>query len=125
MSALDPDRKDREGSESRERNPALVLVQSDPSPEPERVSTIDEEMRERSMPDVCRPDSESDRDADPVWTWNVPDYITGDSYGIGHEVVKRPSKEVQAQERMLAEKIAGESGKACPYQKLYPADLES
>jgi hypothetical protein len=89
------------------------MVEGDPSPEPERVlaSTIDQEMAERALPELDPQDSEADRDADPVWTWNVPNYITGDSYGVQCDPAKKPPKDIQAHQRMLAEKMAGRSGK--------------
>ena len=85
MSALDPDHKKGDDRDSEERLGPLVMVEGDPSPEPERVmaSTIDHDMTERTLPELGRQDSQADRDADPVWTWNVPDYITG----LRHEVV--------------------------------------
>src|SRR6516225_7568006 len=85
MSALDPDHKKGDDRDSEERLGPLVMVEGDPSPEPERVlaSTIDQDMAERELPELGRQDSEADRDADPVWTWNVPNYITG----LRHEVV--------------------------------------
>src|SRR5215472_6501240 len=112
MSALDPDHKKGDDRDSEERLGPLVMVEGDPSPEPERVlaSTIDQDMAERELPEFGRQDSEADRDADPVWTWNVPDYITGDTYGAQPDVARKPSKDIQAHQRMLAEKLAGRSG---------------
>src|SRR5215471_20101796 len=88
MSALDPDHKNGQYRDSEERPEPLVMVDGDPSPEPERVlaSTIDQDMAERSLPELGRQNPEADRDADPVWTWNAPDYITGDSYGVQPDV---------------------------------------
>jgi hypothetical protein len=106
MYALDPDHKNDRDRDSGERLGPLVIVEGDPSPEPERVlaSTIDQDMAERELPELGRQDSEADRDADPVWTWNVPNYITGDTYGVHPDVGKKPSKAIQAHQRMLAEK---------------------
>jgi hypothetical protein len=112
MSALDPDHKKGHDGDSEERLDPLVMVEGDPSPEPERVlaSTIDHDMAERALPELGPQDSEAERDADPVWTWNVPNYITGDTYGTQPDA-KKLSKEIQNHQRMLAEKMAGRSGK--------------
>jgi hypothetical protein len=107
VSALDPDRNEHGSSEPRERNDAFVMVQRDYS-EPENLwdEAINEDTDE--LPDASdRPGtSEAERDADPIWTWNAPDYITGDRYGIGSEGVNKTSKNVQSHDRFLADKMA-------------------
>src|SRR5215472_11507205 len=113
MSALDPDHKKGHDRDSGEVLEPLVMVEGEPSPEPERVlaSTIDQDMTERELPELGPLDSPSDRNADPVWTWNAPDYITGDSYGVQPDVAKKSPKDILAHQRMLAEKMGGRGGK--------------
>jgi len=113
MSALDPDHKKGHDRDSGEVLEPLVMVEGEPSPEPERVlaSTIDQDMTERELPELGPLDSPSDRNADPVWTWNVPNYITGDTYGLHPHPAKKSPKDIQTHQRMLADKMAGRSGK--------------
>ena len=40
-----------------------------------------------------------------------PVRLPGDTYGAQPDVAKKPSKDIQAHQRMLAEKLAGRSGK--------------
>jgi hypothetical protein len=109
MSALVPEHKDHQDWDSREHSEPLVVVHPDSSPEPEGVlrSTIEEDVGVATTPKLVRQDTAADRDSDPVWTWNTPDYITGDRYRIGSVADKEPSKDVQANQQRLAEKIAG------------------
>jgi hypothetical protein len=84
MSALDPRARDHEQTADR---------------------TLGEHLDDRAI------SAEPDLDADPIWTWNVPDYITGDSYSVRPEGQKKPAKETVAQERMLSDKISGRSNR--------------
>src|SRR5262245_53887579 len=111
ISALEPERNERESSDSQERDHPLVMVPGDHS-EPESLweEATDEGTDER--PDV--PDSPGTSaakpDADPIWTWNAPDYITGDSYGIRSEGANKPRKNVQSHDGFLADKMASGPG---------------
>src|SRR5262245_24861068 len=110
-SALEPERNERESSESQERDHPLVMVQGDHSePESLWVEVTDEGTDERpDVPDI-HASLESERDADPIWTWNAPDYITRDSYGIRSEGADKTPKNVQSHNRFLADKMAPGSG---------------
>src|SRR5215813_77909 len=111
ISALEPERNERESSDSQERDHPLVMVPGDHS-EPESLweEATDEGTDER--PDV--PDSPGTSaakpDADPIWTWNAPAYITGDSFGMRSEGANKTSKNAQSNDRFLADKMASGSG---------------
>lgn len=77
MSALDPDRRERQQDELG-RGGTLDTGGLGRS----AVETIGEEdLDERALGGQLSAAGEADRDDDPIWTWNTPDYITGDSYG--------------------------------------------
>jgi hypothetical protein len=87
------------------------MVHGDHS-EPEVLwdDAINEDIDERpDVPDIPGT-SEGKRDADPIWTWNAPDYITGDSYGMRSEGANKIPKNVQSHDRFLADKMASGSG---------------
>src|SRR5262249_38141253 len=111
ISALEPERNERESSDSQERDHPLVMVHGDHS-EPESLweEATDEGTDER--PDV--PDSPGTSaakpDADPIWTWNAPDYITGDIYGVDSERADKTPKNAESRERFLADKITSRPG---------------
>src|SRR5215813_8092741 len=78
ISALDPDHNERDSRDDRERDHPLLAVESDHS-ETESLweEASDEGTDERPDVPSIPGTSETDRDADPIWTWNAPDYITG------------------------------------------------
>src|SRR5215831_17146686 len=82
ISALEPERNERESSDSQERDHPLVMVHGDHT-EPESLWEEATDEGTDEGPDVL--DSPAKPDADPIWTWNAPDYITGDSYGMRSE----------------------------------------
>ena len=49
--------------------------------------------------------STAQEDADPVWTWNAPSYLTGDHDGIQHEQSLRALKQIGERDRALHEKM--------------------
>src|SRR5262249_58541620 len=83
MSALDPDHKNGQYRDSEERPEPLVMVDGDPSPEPERVlaSKIAQDMAERSLPGLGGQNREVDETADRVWAGNVPSSFTATNSG--------------------------------------------
>jgi hypothetical protein len=84
-----------------------MMVEGDPSePEMTPADAIDEDIEVQTLVPDIRGTSGTDRDEDPIWTWNAPDYITGDSYGIRPEGSIKPSKNAQSHEQMLADKMS-------------------
>ena len=63
-SALEPDRHRNRGVE-------LDLNRDDNSV----AGTLDDHLNDRAI------DNHKDNDADPVWTWNAPSFLTGDAAG--------------------------------------------
>jgi hypothetical protein len=76
MSALDPDHRDRDQSAGK---------------------TLAEDLDDRAI------GPEAEIDADPIWTWNVPTYITGDTYSVRSQAQKKATKQPQAREPNRAE----------------------
>src|ERR1044071_4870032 len=63
-SALEPDKQRNRGTE-------LDVRDEDDSV----AGALDDHLKEHTF------DEEPDHDADPVWTWNAPSFLTGDDYG--------------------------------------------
>src|SRR5262249_19133673 len=86
LSALDPNHKEsRDPNEEPERDRS-VLVQDDKSgPEPSVSETLNENLNARALDDERSMAGGQVRDADPIWTWNAPGFLTGERQGPGSE----------------------------------------
>jgi len=82
MSALDPQGRDRERerAEPAEQLSLFAREQTENS-EPRVAETLKENLDGRSLGEGKEHGRGGQRDADPVWTWNSPDFLTGDSCG--------------------------------------------
>src|SRR5260370_29951783 len=112
LSALDPDRKDRQERDAPDRRGRLALLplgHDEDDPEADQGTDLDRDLSEWSFSEVAGGTLPAERDEDPIWTWNAARFITGDDYGIGR-TDKKPSKEIQEHERMLTEKMAARTG---------------
>src|SRR5215469_15199349 len=111
ISALEPERNERESSDSQERDHPLLMVHGDHS-EPESFWEEATDEGTDEPPDVRDGPgtSAAKPDADPIWTWNAPDYITGDSYGMRSEGPNETPKNVQSHDRFLADKMTSGPG---------------
>src|SRR5258708_959690 len=49
---------------------------------------------------------DSSDDADPIWSWNAPSYLTGDYYGIEEDKSSRVAGQVPLRDPALNDKIA-------------------
>src|SRR5262249_55192349 len=87
-SALEPDRHRNRGVE-------LDLNRDDNSV----AGTLDDHMNDRAT------DDNKNNDADPVWTWNAPNFLTGDDYGSDESKSSRALSDVTAQDAILTEKM--------------------
>ena len=71
MSALDPEGRDRARSDTEERSEQLSLLTHDhEKTEPSVTETLRDNLHHRSL-DAEKEHGGGQRDADPVWTWNV------------------------------------------------------
>lgn len=106
LSALDPNDKRREKEDEREEDRAGFIRDEAEERGPSVAETLDRNLDERALAPPSREDERPDRNEDPIFTWNAPSFVTGDSYGIEQpEGSKKPAKDVQENERMVAEKI--------------------
>lgn len=88
MSALEPDRHRNRGVE-------LDLNGDDNSV----AGTPDDHLNDRAI------DDHKDNDADPVWTWNAPNFLTGDDYGSDESKSSRSPRDGNPQDALLTEKM--------------------
>lgn len=69
-----------------------------------------EELNQHDLAEEPNNSERPERDDDPVWTWNAPPFLTGDDYGIHQkDQPKLPTKELQAHEQMLAERMSADA----------------
>src|SRR5262249_39298507 len=75
--------RDRERRNAEERTEQLSLLAYDEteSPEPRVSETLEQNLDDRSLRVGKEHAAGSRRDADPIWTWNAPDFLTGDTHG--------------------------------------------
>jgi hypothetical protein len=87
-SALEPDRHRNRGVE-------LDLNRDDNSV----AGTLNDHLNDRAI------DDHKDNDADPVWTWNAPSFLTGDDCGSDELRPSRAPSDVTPQDALLTEKM--------------------
>jgi hypothetical protein len=63
------------------------------------AGTLDDHLNDRPI------DNQKDNDADPVWTWNAPNFLTGDDYGSDESRSSRAPGDVTPQDALLTEKM--------------------
>jgi hypothetical protein len=63
------------------------------------AGTLDDHLNDGAI------DNQKDNDADPVWTWNAPNFLTGDDYGSDESRPSRTPKDVTPQDALLTEKM--------------------
>jgi hypothetical protein len=82
MTALDPEGRDRTRAGAEERLDLSMLTSDDNHPtEPSAAHTLNESLDHRSLGTREEHGGDGQRDADPVWTRNAPDFLTGDPDG--------------------------------------------
>jgi MobA/VirD2-like, nuclease domain len=88
MSALDPEGRDRARSNAEERFEQLSLLTPDHTEktEPSVTETLRDNLDHRSLDAEKEHGGGDQRDADPVWTWNAPDFLTADSDGTRRDL---------------------------------------
>ena len=88
MTALDPEGRDRARDDAEERVEQSPLLTHDEIEkiQPRVKSTLEENLDDRSLETGKEHGAASQKDADPVWTWNAPDFLTGGTYGTQSEL---------------------------------------
>jgi relaxase-like protein len=84
-----------ESDKHRARETYLELNREDNS----IAGALDDHLKERAIGE------EPDHDADPVWTWNAPSFLTGDYYGSDESRPSRAPSDVTPQDALLTEKM--------------------
>src|SRR6266705_1886787 len=81
MSALDPEGRDRARGNPEERFEQLSLMTHDHTEKTEIsvTETLRDNLDHRSLDAEKEHGDGRQRDADPVWTWNAPYFLTGDT----------------------------------------------
>jgi hypothetical protein len=87
-SALEPDKQRNRGTE-------LDVRDEDNSV----AASLDDHLSDRACYE------ELNHDADPVWTWNAPSFLTGDDYGSDEFRTSRAPRDGTAQDAILTEKM--------------------
>jgi hypothetical protein len=105
MSALDPDGRERQrnGEDNRDEQLSLLTHDERTEREPNVTETLDERLNDQSMDQPKEQGGTNHPDADPVWTWNAPGFLTQDRFGTRLELKSRHTdqthKEVGAQDK--------------------------
>ena len=95
MSALDPEGRDRARSSAVERYEQLSLLTHDQAEEtvPSVTETLRDNLDHRSLDVGKEHGGGGQRDADPVWTRNAPDFLTGYINGRDSELSQSNASE--------------------------------
>src|SRR6266700_1910061 len=82
LSALEPEEHRRE-IEAREQGLTgySSYISREGALEPSAAQSIDETLDEKALNENAADRAETEKDVDPVWTWNAPEYVTGDTFG--------------------------------------------
>jgi hypothetical protein len=88
MSALDPGSPDRTRSDPEEHSKQPLLLAHDHAEktEPSFTETLNDNLDHRSLGGEKEHGDAVQRNADPVWTWNAPDFLTGDADGTRRDL---------------------------------------
>jgi hypothetical protein len=92
MSALESPDRDKEQSEKQPAEQISLLIYDRADAEPTVSETLNDSLNERALKEERSTARAPARDADPIWTWNAPDFLTGERHGAKPE---RPDKSRQ------------------------------
>jgi hypothetical protein len=103
---------DRVGEENRDKQLSLLTHDERTQGEPNASETLKENLNEQSLGQTKEHAGRRQPDADPVWTWNAPEFLTDDRFGTRPEFRSRHTeqtyKQVGAQDKgklTLKEKV--------------------
>src|SRR6266536_3007316 len=81
LSAIDPQEHKRE---QEARGQLLTgyssYISREGALQPTAARAIEETLDERSVAESATDNPERENDVDPIWTWNTPEYVTGDKF---------------------------------------------
>ena len=87
LSALDPEGRERTNSlEERQGQPSLFTDVERGGPQPSVREAVEENLNERSLAENKEHARDDRSQIDPVWTWNAPQFLTGEVYGTNPEL---------------------------------------
>src|SRR6266542_2124417 len=79
LSAIDPQEHEREQeARGQSRTGYTSYISREGALQPTVAQAIEETLDERSL--AASADEEREKDVDPIWTWNTPEYVTGDKF---------------------------------------------
>jgi hypothetical protein len=87
LSALDPQGRERPGSEEQGQDQPSLFTHDGVKAEPTVRETLEQNLHEEALDSSGANQNRSP--ADPVWTWNAPHFLTGDGYGVRPEFESR------------------------------------
>src|SRR5689334_10137751 len=92
MSALDPEGRERAGLGEQGQNQASLFTDDDRvRKEPTARETLEENLQAHALHRAG--ENQNRGAADPIWTWNAPDFLTEEGFGM------KPEFESQRAER--------------------------
>jgi len=88
MSALDPNGRERQrdGEDNRDEQMSLLTHDERTQGEPNASETLEENLNGQSLDQTKEQGEAHHSDADPVWTWNAPEFLTDDRFGTRPEL---------------------------------------
>jgi hypothetical protein len=93
LSALNPEEHQRE-KEAREHGLSgyTSYISREGALEPSAAQSIEEVVNEKALAENAADNPDRQIDAEPIWTWNAPEYVTGDAFG-SEEYLERIRKQ--------------------------------
>src|SRR6266481_3545382 len=94
LSALNPEEHRRE-KEEQERGLTgySSYISREGALEPGAAQSIEEVLDEKALTENEADKAKKEIDADPIWTWNAPEYVTGDTFGSEEYFEKMRARE--------------------------------
>jgi hypothetical protein len=98
LSALDPDRMATEkGGEQVPDQPHLGVYEDGQNGLSSVRAALEENLDERALRDGKEHAGGDQRRSDPIWTWNAPEFLTGDSHGTRSDIGLDETREREGQ----------------------------
>jgi MobA/VirD2-like, nuclease domain len=106
LSALDPEGRERaQRIDEWSDQPALFTDDDRGRPEPSVRETVDENLDERTLAQNKEHAGDDRHHVDPVWTWNAPQFLTGEAHGIKPELNPQTARRTEKPARETGEKL--------------------
>src|SRR5713101_1353327 len=78
MSALDPPDRHKEPDDRQPAEQMSLPISAGADAEPTKSETLNDHLNERALKEERSMAGTPARDADPIWTWNAPEFLTGE-----------------------------------------------